>query len=146
MKNYTSTVPASRTVSRIEELLVRAGAGNIMKDYAEGRLGAICFSIDVQGKKFAVRIPANIAAVEKIFLAKRKQRTTKEALERIRQQAERTAWKIMQDWTEVQISLIEMQQAEFLQVFLPYIWNGKTTMYLEFKKSGYLLPEYKEPK
>lgn len=142
MKNYTSEVPAFRTVARIEECLVRAGATNIMKDYSNGQLDGLCFSIGIEGKTFGIRVPANIAAVEKV-LASEIKRPTRERLGRLKAQAERTAWKLMQDWVEVQLSLVEMRQAELLQVFLPYVWNGKTTIYLAFKNGGYLLPEYK---
>lgn len=49
----------------------------------------------------------------------------------------------MQDWIEIQISLIELEQAEFLQVFLPYIYDGKRTFFETIKANDYLLPEHK---
>ena len=52
-------------------------------------------------------------------------------------QAERTAWKIVQDWVEVQMSMIQMRQAEMLQVFMPYLWDGKETFYSRVKGDGF---------
>ncbi len=134
MKNYTSSVPVERTIMRIESTLVRAGASNIHKDYEDGILQAICFSIDHAGmeNKLSVRLPADSVAVYEYMKSKVK-RPHGGTMERIREQASRTAWKIIQDWVEVQISLIEMRQAEFLQAFLPYIWNGKETFYNRLK-------------
>jgi hypothetical protein len=68
-------------------------------------------------------------------------------LTRIEAQANRTAWKLWQDWLEVQMSLIEMEQAEFVQIFLPYFWDGRRSYYDMVKEGGFkMLPEAKESK
>ena len=138
IKNYTSTVPVSRTITRIEEALVSGGATNIIKDYKNKDLEAICFSVlhPSTGKTVSVRLPANVEAVYnalKTSVKKPRQGT----MEKLRDQAARTAWKLMQDWVEVQMSLISMQQAEFLQVFLSYVWDGNETFYGHLKGGGF---------
>jgi hypothetical protein len=59
------------------------------------------------------------------------------------EQASRTAWKIVQDWIEVQMSMIQMKQADTLQVFLPYVYDGKRTFYQVLQQNNFrgLLPE-----
>lgn len=140
IKNYTSGVPVSRTVERIEAALVRGGASNIAKDYKDGVLHAVCFAVlnPTTGQRIAVRLPANADGVYEALRAavKRPRRGT---LDKLRDQATRTAWKLMQDWVEVQMSLIEMQQAEFLQVFLPYVWDGRQTFYAHLREGGFKL-------
>ena len=140
IKNYTSGVPVDRTVSKIEAVLVAGGASNIVKDYKDGVLDAICFMVVMpeSGDRIAVRLPANVEAVYEAMRSgvKRPRRGT---LGKLREQASRTAWKLMQDWVEVQLSLIRMRQAEFLQVFLPYVWNGKETFYGQLKGQGFKL-------
>lgn len=42
------------------------------------------------------------------------------------EQAVRTAWRIQQDWVEVQMSLIKLGQADFREVFMAFIWDGET--------------------
>jgi hypothetical protein len=140
MKNYTSSVSSDQTVSRIERALARSGASNILKDYEGGEVSAISFSLlnPATGKKMMVRLPANIAAVEKVLIAQVK-RPRKETIKRIKAQAARTAWKIQQDWVEVQLSLIELEQVEALQVFLPYIWDGRKTFYAALKENNFRL-------
>ena len=138
LKNYTSTVPISRTVSRIEECLAEAGATGIMKDYKDGTLTAIAFRVMLpNGRPMAVRLPAN---VDGVFNALMREITKphRGTAERIREQAGKTAWKLMQDWAEVQLSLIQMQQADFVQVFLPYVWDGKSTFYEQLKAKNFL--------
>lgn len=62
-------------------------------------------------------------------------------------QASRTAWKIVQDWVEVQMSMIQLKQADLIQVFLPYVFDGRRTYYQALKESNFagLLPEKTSP-
>lgn len=83
-----------------------------------------------------VRLPGDIAAVEKILLAAYRKVTT-EVEARVRGQAERTVWKIMDDWVRVQVSLIQLKQVEFEQVFLAYLSSGSTTFYQIVKESKF---------
>lgn len=138
IKNYTSSVPVDRTVSRIEAALVRAGATNIMKNYDGESLSAICFMVTYPdtGRKISVRLPANVDGVYQTLRQSMK-RPRAGTLDKLKEQAARTAWKLMQDWVEVQMSLIQMHQAEFLQVFLPYVWDGKQTFYSALKGNGF---------
>lgn len=139
LKNYTSDVPVSRTIARIEECLMKAGANGILKDFAGGRVSALCFKLphpQTTGKEIAVRLPTNEQSIYKV-LASFVRRPRPGTEERLRDQASRTAWKLMQDWIEVQLSLIQMKQADALQVFLPYVWNGKMTFYQSLSESKF---------
>lgn len=137
LKNYTSTVPVERTVIRIEQALARAGASSIRKDYKEGELIALSFQVRLSEERtVTIRLPANTEAVFQIMRQKMR-RLHKGSLARLSDQALRTAWKLMQDWVEVQLSLIAMQQADFLQVFLPYVWDGQQSFYDQIKGHNY---------
>lgn len=160
LKNYTSDVPVAQTVHKIEQLLIRCGVTGILKEYhpnIQGKITALIFSINFAvGQPWQIRVPVDEEkALQCLWLdyadgdklnpsgteiqwnpRKKKKRAD------FREQAERTAWKIMQDWIEVQLSMIQMQQADFQQVFLPYVWDGKQTLYDRVKMNGYaaLLP------
>lgn len=159
LKNYTSNVPVSQTLERIDSLLVRCGATSIAKEYSGGsppKVIAVTFRIPIpDGPQVNIRLPANEAqASEALWLdyagddlqqngnfkwGCRKSKTRKDFV----QQGERTAWKLVLDWIEVQMSMIQLKQAEPLQVFLPYVWDGKRTYY-DALKSGHfqaMLPE-----
>jgi hypothetical protein len=143
LKNYTSSVPAERTIARIEAVLAEAGASDIGKNYFGGRLKAISFGIrpSADSNLIIIRLPADVDAVYKILQSAVK-RPSSSTAEKLRVQAERTAWKLMQDWVEVQMSLIHLKQAELLQVFLPYVWNGECNYYTALKEQKFagLLP------
>lgn len=142
LKNYTSSVPIERTIYHIEQLLASAGVSGIIKDYDKGELTALCFKVVLPvGKTVTVRLPVNHEAVYQILLKSIK-RQRQGTIEKLKEQAMRTSWKLMKDWVEIQLSLIQMQQVDFLQVFLPYVWDGKRTFYTALKEQNYLaLPE-----
>jgi hypothetical protein len=138
IKNYTSTVPASRSVSRIEEVLVDLGAQNINKSYKDGRLSALSFLVSVNGNTIPFKLPAKVSQVEDA-LVKSYKRLNPSTRRSIAEQSERTAWKICSDWVEIQATVIRLQQAEFIEVFLPYVYHIEKdqTFFEKLKGSGF---------
>lgn len=152
LKNYTSDVPVSQTVYRIEQVLIRCGASGITKEYLDtkGNIGAITFTIETPSGPVTIRIPADTQKAldalwidyvdgdklspngNELYWNTRKKKRKAD----FKEQAERTAWKIMQDWVEVQMSMIQLKQAETLQVFLPYVMCGNETVYQRLKTGG----------
>jgi hypothetical protein len=141
MKNYTSSVPVDTTIMRIERDLVKYGASRVAKEYKDGEVTGLTFQIALPtGKVVRVQLPANPEAVFKVLKGDRFLSATAE--KRLQAQARRTTWKIMQDLVEVQLSMIEMEQAEFVQIFLPYIFDGQRTFYEHIKSGEFkMLPE-----
>jgi len=140
IKNYTSSVPVSRSVQYIVDKLVRHGARNIMQLYNEKKqLTGICFITDQNGKNMPFKLPARVDNCEKVLRAQVR-RPTEEKYKKIREQAERTAWKLVSDWVDIQMSLIALDQVEFLEVFLPYVYfpAQEKTYFEQLKGSGFL--------
>lgn len=138
IKNYTSGITASKSVSKIEELLVSMGAQNINKSYKNGKLDAISFLINVNGNTVPFKLPAKVDQVSEALL-KTYKRLTPIARRNVAEQAERTAWKICSDWVEIQATMIKLQQAEFVEVFLPYVYKVEQdqTFFESLKASNY---------
>lgn len=138
LKNYTSTTPVATSMGKIEKSLVSAGATDISKTYEDGICIAIKFRMVVSDKPLFFMLPARVKSCFDVMWkeVKRPQPDTKK---RIRDQAERTAWKIVCDWVEVQLSMIMLEQAEALEVFLPYVYNPATnqTFYHQLKDKGF---------
>ena len=153
LKNYTSNVPVSETIHRIEKVLLRCGVTGIMKEYGLNQtVVAITFRIETPAGQRMIRLPADEdKAQEALWLdyvdgdrlnakgdaidswSNRKKKTKKDFAD----QAARTAWKIVQDWVEVQMSMIQLKQADVLQVFLPYLFDGKRTYYQALQESNF---------
>lgn len=122
LKNYTSETPAITSMGRIEINLVEAGATDISKRYQDGVCTAITFRMEVNGIPMLFQLPANVEACYKVMFAEYK-RPKPDTHKRVREQAERTAWKIVCDWVEVQLSMIRLEQAQAIQIFLPYVYD-----------------------
>jgi len=139
LKNYTSNVPVSQTVYRIEQVLIKCGAAGITKEFAgnKGAIDALTFQIETATGKISIRLPVNVEhALDALWkdyvgddrmtqdgqsvqwgMGSKKKKNKSDFTD----QAERTAWKITRDWVEVQMSMIQLKQADVLQVFLPYV-------------------------
>ena len=139
LKNYTSNIPAHTTISYIEAYLAQCGVTGISKQYDGGIPTALFFHVEIPGNRFTIRLPAKIDEVQEFFwneyvTATRRPRKTKEDF---RDQALRTAWKIQQDWVQVQMSLIKLKQVDFLEVFMGFLWDGKQSYYKSIEASKF---------
>jgi hypothetical protein len=140
IKNYTSQVPASQSISYIERQLVIKGATNILKQYDNQELKAICFSFNVNGTNRPFRLPAKVEKIYDILMSKVR-KPNNEIKKNRRTQAERTGWKIISDWIDIQMALIELEQAEIMEIFLPYLYDpaSEQTFFEKIKEGGYQL-------
>ena len=139
IKNYTSQVSAKRSIEYIETTLVKHGARTVVKQYdEEGRTNGIYFLVPIDGHETPYKLPARIAECEVVLRSNLGQRARPETRKKIPQQAERTAWKILSDWVEAQMAMVELGQIEFTEVYLPYLYDQKTnqTLYEKIKEKG----------
>jgi hypothetical protein len=144
LKNYTSQVPASRSIAAIEAKLAHHNAHQILKKYDERkRVSAIAFIVKVNGADLPFQLPARVKQCEQVLRAQVR-RPQPGTFERIKAQAERTAWKIVSDWIDAQMAMIELSQVEFMEVFLPYVYDvaNDQTYFERLKEHGFkaLLP------
>jgi hypothetical protein len=141
LRNYTTEVPASRSIENIEKLLVAAGASNIMKGYESGNCISISFILTVNSMKVPFQLPAK---VQKVYMWLKKEYPTRKQPV-LQAQAERIAWKLQHEWLHLQLSLNEIDQAELLELLLPYVYDVQRneTFYSKIKSGGYkaMLPE-----
>jgi len=142
LKNHTSSVPVERTLARIESLLAEFGAKAIGKNYDQGRLTSLTFQLEINGRDVLIRLPSNPQAV---YEAMRKEckRPRAGTLENLKAQSDRTAWRIQQEWLEIELTKIGLNQTEPLQAFLSYVWDGERTYFDALKVQSFrgLLPE-----
>ena len=112
--NYTTKVDVYTTIGAIQGCLVKHGARKIMQDYDnEGKPQALCFAIDTKLGMRGIKLPANVDAVHKVL--------TKQKAKCDREQAERVAWRILKDWVEAQMAILESEMVQMDEIFLPYM-------------------------
>lgn len=125
LKNYTTEVPAMKSIGQIQGNLVAHGARAIMINYgADREPESLSFIVPTSQNDVAFRLPANVAAVSKV-LEKTKgphlRSWDADSKARLQAQASRVAWRIIKDWVDAQLAIIETEMVTLEQVFLPYM-------------------------
>ena len=121
--NYTTTIDPAKTVAEIQNILAKHKAKTILTNYdGNGDVVSISFSIQTPAGEVGFRLPANVDAVFQV-LSRGKNIPAyrlKEYKERAYPQARRVAWRIIKDWVESQLAIVETEMVKLEQVFLPY--------------------------
>lgn len=133
--NYTTSISTEKTASEIQKKLAIAGAKAVLSEYDEdGIMSAMSFRIQTQGGLLSFRLPININGVYQALCDDYKVPKRLQTHE----QAARVAWRIVKDWIEAQLAIIEAGQAELTEVFLPYAQNQLgQTVYDAIKGNGF---------
>jgi hypothetical protein len=131
--NYTSKVPPEQTIAEIQKMLSQHGVTAMMTEYDGPHVSAVSFRMNIEGKPMSFRLPCNWKAVMELLKPKSarpiydaKRRAEQE--ENLKQQSIRTAWRIIKNWVEAQLALVEVNMVTVPQVFLPYaiMRDGRT--------------------
>jgi hypothetical protein len=122
--NYTTKVPVGRTLGEMQQKLAKAGARGVMIEYDEfGEAAGLSFKIETSFGMQGFTLPVDVAACYKVM-----ERERVSGLDDAR--AARVAWRILKDWLEAQLALIETQMVTLDQVMLPYMRaEGGGTVY-----------------
>lgn len=137
--NYSTETPADRSIAEIQKCLAAHGAQAIMCEYDRaGNIEALSFRILMGDKPVMFRLPSDWKPVQRVLVVQREKmrKARKSHLPKTDdEQARRVSWRILKDWVEAQMALVELQMAEAAQVFLPYAVskNGKT--FFEYVKN-----------
>ena len=133
----TTEISVHRTVAQIEALLQDAGVEVVAKSYDEDRvLAGLAFQIN--GTRY--RLEADPAAAFRVMRSERK-RLTKPGEDALRDQAERTAWRVWLMWLEAQLSLLEIEQSTLEKILLPFrLVSGNRTVFEHLEEHGFNMP------
>lgn len=122
--NYITNMDVYKTLGEIQKNLVSHGTRKIMYDYDDsGHVQALCFVIDTPCGEQGVKLPANVSAIYEVL--KQQKKAEKIKIKVIYEQAEKVAWRIIKDWAEAQMAILESQMVQFDEIFLPYMLNSK---------------------
>lgn len=134
--NYTTKIDPAKTASEIQALLGAKGAQSVSTQYLKGEAVAIYFALDVNGQMINFRLPSNWEGVLRVLKGDRKVPWPLKN----EKQAKRTSWRIVKNWVEAQLAIIESGQAQIAEVFLPYaVTSNGQTLYEKLGQSPQLL-------
>ena len=117
LKDYTTKVPPEQTISEIQQLLAGHNVTAMMTEYDGRQVSSVSFRINLNGNDMSFRLPCNWRGVHEILKRPEYSRipyAEKEA------QSIRVAWRIIKDWIDSQLAMVEVNMVTLPQVFLPY--------------------------
>ena len=135
IKNFSTGVSPEKTIGEITSLLLAKGARSITTTFdADGVPSGLEFTVEVYGRLQGFSVPVNVEGVAAAMLKaepwnSRRAHPQMAYVGKVRVQARATAWRILKDWLDSQMAVIEAGQAELPKVFLPYMLaapNGET--------------------
>lgn len=138
--NYSTTVPAIKSIGEIQGILVTHGAKAIMMTFDDNKEAqGLSFIFATQFGDVPFRLPANIEKVEEVLNNQRVRTSVS------REMASRVAWRILKDWVRAQVAILETEMVTIDQIFLPYMDVGKgKTLYEIMVNNRLALPAGKE--
>ena len=133
--NYTTAVSAEKTASEIQKKLAQAKAQAVLCEYDdEGVMCAMSFRIGTPHGMVFFRMPAR---TDGVYRALSRNPKVPRRL-KTREQAANVAWRILKDWIEAQLAIVEAEMAEIAEVFLPYAQdNSGATLYESLERGGF---------
>jgi len=129
LKNYTTTIPAFRSIEEIQKLLVSFGAQNIIMDAENQKVTAIKFTYRINDMILPFMLPVNIDKATEVLwkeyqkLSRRGRKSKKDFYD----EAERISWRIARDWIHTQLSILTIEATDFIHVFAGYLVTNTTT-------------------
>lgn len=137
LKNYTTTISSNKTIGEIQEILSKHGATAIMTNYENGEPIALSFKINTPSGEIGIKLPANI---DKVLQVLKNQKRKNTQIKDSKEQASKVAWRIIKDWVDSQIAILETEMVEMEEVFFPYIINKSgQTLFESFRENNNLM-------
>lgn len=137
IKNYTTSVPVERTIADITKILLKQNATSILTDYQNSLPVALRFEVKLVDRCLYFRMPVNIEGVAKAL--------KRECVHADDAKVRRIAWRIVKDWADAQMALIEAGQASLVEVFLPYATTDSgETFFQKISRQHYLQLTHKK--
>ena len=139
--NYTTQIEASKTVGQIHGILVAHGAQAVLTNYdTQGQIVSLSFEVATPHGIAHIQLPVDPEAVLRVM---KKYGSHVPTRLQNRPQAIRVAWRIVKDWVEAQMAILETEMVKMEQIFLPYIQTQDGQTLFEVFESRKMLSEGK---
>jgi hypothetical protein len=140
--NFTTEVPVEKSVAELQRILTKHGAQKLMiENDGQGNIVAFSFLIETDRGPTGYKLPIEWERVLAVLKGQKVQPRYQ-----TKEQALRVGWRILKDWTQAQLAIIETRMVTLDQVFLPYATaaDGRT-LYEAVKASNLLGPPKASP-
>lgn len=96
-----------------------------MKNYDGGTITGLSFLIDTGLQQVPVRLPVKVDECLRV-LKKEKRENPRKQIKDTMDQAERVAWRILKDWVEAQMALLDIEMVKFEEIINCISYIAKT--------------------
>lgn len=141
--NYTTRVPAKRTIGELQDMLAQAGADAVIVVYASKRPIGIQFALETPAGQRTFRLPAQLDGIRRVMAGidpakARKGPTYFTAEEHVMD----VGWRILRAWVEAQLAIIDAGMVSLDEVMLPYLLVGEQgqSLYEAYRTRTMALP------
>lgn len=133
--NYTTEVPAEKSIAELQKILTKHGARKLLiENDDDGSVSSMSFMIETERGMSGYRLPLQWERVLAVLQEQKVQPRYK-----TKAQAMRVGWRILKDWTEAQLAIIQTRMVSLDQVFLPYaVTSDGRSLYEHVVSSGLL--------
>lgn len=137
--NYTTKIDSYKTITEIQQILSRAGAKKMVMDNDDkGNPVALMFAVEWTGRLVAFSLPCNFKGIKKAMENSRKVPRNLCTNE----QAIRVGWRILKNWVESQLAIVEADLCSLPEVFAQYsITKNGDPLYKHLGQNNQLLLE-----
>ena len=154
LKNYTTTIPASKSIAEIENILMRFGATNIMKTVDTERqiYKQIKFTLGIEGRDVPFMFVSDIDKTAEFLFEnykserKRCQKTKSDFIK----DAYNITWRNYKDLIFSQLSIMHLGFFKTEEVLVGYLMTGENSILskkmLDSKFRNKMLPAYEGSK
>lgn len=115
--NFTTKIDAWKTVNEIQQILSRHNITHFSIKNEGTFPVALAFTIDYNDQPMNFLLPCNHAGVLRCLKSDRKVPMSSKNEE----QALRTSWRIVKNWVEAQLAIVQAELAPIQEVFMPYL-------------------------
>lgn len=123
LKNTYGKSPVNNMLNEIQKSLIRVGAIGMNYSFdGTGKIVGLSFGLKIKDNPIGFMLPIQIDKVKAILKKDQNKRWDDDDY------VYRVAWACMRDWVVAQMTMLESEMVDPLQVFLPYAQNknGKT--------------------
>ena len=138
IKNYTTEVPAYRSIQEIYAALRAHGATDVQYAYEVGtiRVAALRFRLIIDGQQVPFSLPVAWQRFQRVL--------EQQGVSRWRDDAYvyRVAWRNIRDWVMAQLALYDTLIVDLPQVFLPFATDRQgRTLYEQVQAGRFFLED-----
>ena len=147
IKNFSTIISPEKTIAEIEKMLAIYGATKIMKQYdEEGNPVLLAFMIQTDRGEMPIKLPVNLEGIQSTFKKQVSDGKLPKSYWDNKEQAMKVGWRIIKDWLDAQLTLINVEMVKIEEIFLPYIYDmmSDKTMYEIIEEKGFKFPAIEE--